>query len=178
MKKTIKVMAALMLVAAMVFSIAACGKTDLSKLNGEWTISTIDGKSPADKATEMGIPPYGLLTNFTLSGNNLTTSTYNPTAGEVAVSNQFTVEATSNGFTATDSNGGKTSFIYDSAANTLSYTASNETYILTKGATDIMAAVQAATGASSEGGEGEGAAEGGEGAAEGGEEGGEEGAAE
>ena len=33
MKKTIKVMAAIMLVAAMVFSIASCGGTDMSKLN-------------------------------------------------------------------------------------------------------------------------------------------------
>ena len=165
MKKTIKVMAAIMLVAAMVFSIASCGGMDISKLNGDWTLSSIDGKSPADKAVELGYPSYALLNNFTLSGSTLTRSTYDPNSGNVVDATQFTVEAAGNGFTATDSNGGKVSFIYDSAADTLSYSATGasgaaETYILKRGATDILAAVQAASGAS----------EGGEEAAEGGEE--------
>ena len=157
MKKTIKLMAAIMLVAAMVFSIAACGGMDISKLNGDWTLSTIDGKS----------------NNYTLSGNTLTVSNYDPNSGNVVERLQFTVEAAGNGFTATDSNGGKTSFVYDSSADTLSYSAvgtsgAAESYVLKRGATDILAAVQAASGAS----------EGGEEAAEGGEayseEGGEE----
>ena len=173
MKKTIKVMAAIMLVAAMVFSIASCGGTDISKLNGDWTLSSIDGKSPADKAGELGLPSYGLLNNYTLSGNTLTVSNYDPNSGNVVERLQFTVEAAGNGFTATDSNGGKTSFVYDSSADTLSYSAvgtsgAAESYVLKRGATDILAAVQAASGAS----------EGGEEAAEGGEayseEGGEE----
>ena len=75
MKKTIKLMAAIMLVAAMVFSIASCGGTDISKLNGDWTLSSIDGKSPADKAGELGLPSYALLNNFTLSGSTLTVLT-------------------------------------------------------------------------------------------------------
>lgn len=165
MKKTIKLMAAIMLVAAMVFSIASCGGTDISKLNGDWTLSSIDGKSPADKAGELGLPSYALLNNFTLSGNTLTVSTYDPNSGNVADGTQFTVEAAGNGFTATDSNGGKTSFVYDSSADTLTYSAvgasgAAESYVLKRGATDILAAVQAADGAS----------EGGEEAAEGGEE--------
>jgi len=159
MKKTIKIMAAIMLVAAMVLGIASCGGLDLNKIKGDWTLSSIDGKAPSDRATELGLPSYALLNNYTL-GDKLTISTYDPNAGEVKATTEFTVEATGNGFTATDSNGGKVSFIYDSSADTLSYSATGasgaaETYILKRGATDILAAVQAASG-------GEGTAEGSE----------------
>ena len=157
MKKTIKVMAAIMLVAAMVLGIASCGGFDLNKVKGEWTLSTIDGKAASDKAVELGLPSYALLNNYSI-GDKVAISTYD--AGEVKTTTELSIEAAANGFTATDSNGGKISFIYDSSADTLSYSAvgasgANETYILKRGTTDILAAVQAAAG-------GEEAAEGGE----------------
>ncbi len=159
MKKTIKVMAAIMLVAAMVLGIASCGGFDLNKVKGEWTLSTIDGKAASDKAVELGLPSYALLNNYSI-GDKVAISTYDPNAGEVKTTTELSIEAAANGFTATDSNGGKVSFIYDSSADTLSYSAvgasgANETYILKRGTTDILAAVQAAAG-------GEEAAEGGE----------------
>ncbi len=164
MKKTIKVMAAIMLVAAMVLSIASCGGIDMNKIKGDWTLSSIDGASPADKAVSLGLPSYALLNNYSI-GDKVAISTYDPNAGEVKTTMELTIAAASNGFTATDSNGGKISFVYDSNADTLTYSATGasgaaETYVLKRGATDILAAVQAASGAS-EGGE-EASSEGGE----------------
>ena len=169
MKKVSKKFLAVVLVGVMMFCLTACGGgMDMSKVKGDWTLSSIDGKSPADKAVELGLPSYALLNNYSI-GDKVTISTYDPNSGEVKVSTELSIEATSNGFTATDSNGGKVSFIYDSDKNTLSYSATGangnaETYVLTKGATDILAAVQAESGAS------EGASEGGEESYEGGDE--------
>ena len=53
MKRTVRVITVLMLIAVMVMGLTSCG-FDVKKITGKWSVSTINGKSAADLAAEVG----------------------------------------------------------------------------------------------------------------------------
>ena len=53
MKRTVRVLTVLMLIAVMVMGLTSCG-FDVKKITGKWSVSTINGKSAADLAAEVG----------------------------------------------------------------------------------------------------------------------------
>ena len=162
MKKTIKVMAAIMLVAAVVLSIASCG-FDVNKIKGDWIMSTINGKSVADFAAESGYPEAYAQKQYTFTDKQMTVSSIGSSGTVESYSGDLTVK--SNGVNATV-NGIEFGFLYDDKADTLTYNVTigsdSYEYVLKKGTYDFAAALGGAPAnneASSEGGE---SAEGGE----------------
>ena len=163
MKKTMKKFVAVVLVVcAMAMALTACGAVDMKKLSGEWTIQTINGKSPEDYAAELGVSVNLVNKNYTLTEK---TFTFKAADGQT----ECPVEARSNGFNFTlmGVTGGCE---YDEKADTLKYGINNDVWVLKRGSSDISvpgaAPAEGGEAAPAEGGE-EGAAEGGEeGAAE------------
>lgn len=157
MKKTIKIMAAIMLVAAMVLSIASCGGLDMSKIKGDWIMSTINGKSVADYAAESGYPEAYAQKQYNFTDKQMTVSSIGASGTVETYSGDLTVK--SNGVNATV-NGVDFGFLYDEKADTLTYNVTigsdSYEYVLKKGTYDFAAALGGAPAnneASSEGGE-------------------------
>ena len=165
MKKTIKVMAAIMLVAAMVLSIASCGGFDVNKIKGDWIMSTINGKTVADFAAENGYPEAYAQKQYSFTDKQLNVSSIGASGTVETYTADLAVK--SNGVNASI-NGVEFGFLYDDKADSLSYTVTigsdSYEYVLKRGTYDFAAAM----GGASQGGEE--ASEGGEEASEGGEE--------
>ena len=175
MKRTIKVMAAIMLVAAMVCGIAACGALDINKVKGDWIISTVNGKPIADFAAENGVGVFNVQKTYQITDKTMTMSALGNDGTVASETSDITVKA--DGVEATFS-GALLGFAYKDADKTLSYSVTDGTntysYVLVKGTYDIAGEYAAAV-AAAQGGE-EAADEGGEEAAdEGGEEAADEG---
>ena len=146
MKKTIKVMAAIMLVAAMVFSIASCGGLDMNKIKGDWTLSTIGGKSVADYAASAGASEYQFAGNYNFTDKNVTITTL-PT--DSITSATMDIKVKSNGIEVMSGDQVAFSMIYDDKAETLTFSVDPGTgtaisYVLKKGTTDLQALYNAA----------------------------------
>lgn len=158
MKKAIKVMAAVMLVAAMVFSIASCG-VDMNKVKGDWYVSTINGKSAADFAAESGTVEVMVQKSINITDKELSMSAIGPEGNVLTSKGDVTVRA--NGVESTI-DGVLFGFEFHEADNTLTYSVSDGTnqydYVLKKGTYDLAGkyaeAVAAAQGTAEEGGEG------------------------
>ena len=161
MKKTIKVMAAVLLVMAMVFSIASCGALDMNKVKGDWILDTINGKTVADAAAESGsVEVFGMRV-YNITDKTITISYVGPDGNIATTTSDITVK--SNGFEFT-LDGVLMGMIYDDKAGTLSYNLHSDTfrtdYVLKKGTYDLagkyaeyVAAAQAAQAVVEEGGE-------------------------
>ena len=175
MKKLTKKLA-LVLVAAMVMGmcLVGCG-VDMSKMKGDWIVSTINGKSVADFAAESGFVEAQAMKAVTITDDNATVSTFDSSTGEVATSSgKITqksdgVEADIQGITWSFKLEDNGNLSYKVDANGTTYE-----YVLVKGTYDFKAKFAEQTGAAQQGGEDGGEAqqggeEGGE-AAEGGEE--------
>ena len=168
MKKLTKKLA-LVLVAAMVMGmcLVGCG-VDMSKMKGDWIVSTINGKSVADFAAENGAVEAQAMKTVTITDDNATVNSFDVSTGEVAsVTGKITqksdgVEADMNGVTWPFKlmDNGNLTYKLDMSGTTYEY-------VLVKGTYDFKAKFAEQTGAAQQGGE-----EGGE-AQEGGEEGGE-----
>ena len=152
MKKTIKVMAAVLLVMAMVFSIASCGALDMNKVKGDWILDTINGKSVADYSTEAGTVEVFGMKVYNITDKTVTTSAVGPDGNVVSATSDITVK--SNGFEFT-LEGILMGMIYDAKTDTLSYNVHSDTfrydYVLKRGTYDLagkyaeyVAAAQAA----------------------------------
>ena len=172
MKRVTKKLA-LVLVAAMVMGLALVGCGTVEKdVQGDWTTSTINGKSVEDYAAETGQQVGACISNWTIKDGKATMTS-------ALASATVDVEYKSNGFEVKEGGQILYSVKYDKDAQTLSYTfnvnGQNNDFVLKKGTGDIsITPAEGGEEQPAEGGE-EGAAEGGEdGAVEGGEEGAEE----
>ncbi len=182
MKKTIKVMAAIMLVAAMVLGIAACGGgLDMNKIKGEWTITSINGQTVAEYAASKGAAAYQCAANYTITDDKIIASGVGAD-GNIATS-EFVLKKNADGVEGYLNDTLVLSFIYDAKADKINYGVETPdgtriTNVLTKGTTDLQALLNEAAGGAAQAQEGGEAQEGGaeEGGAEegGAEEGGEE----
>ena len=155
MKKTFKVVAAMLLVVVMMMSLTACG-VDMSKIKGDWTLSTIGGKSIADVAAEKGIAECFLITNYTITDKEIKNDTLNPDGSGAHTSSTFTLKQRSNGVEGYLGDQLAVSLIFDEKANTLTAKLGTDEsnaveYVFTKGSRNLDEALQAAMGGSSEG---------------------------
>ncbi len=168
MKKLAKRLAVVLMICAMAFAMTACGEIDMDKIKGDWTIQTINGKTPEEYAAENGVDVYLVNKNYTLTDK---TFTIKEAGGQV----ECPIEVCSNGFNFTLA-GAKGGCEYDEKAGTLKYGINSDVWILKKGTSDITAPATEAP--AEEGGEEQPAEGGEEGGEEVGAEGGEEGAEE
>ncbi len=156
MKRMVKVMAAVMLVAAMVLSIASCG-VDMNKIKGDWHLSTINGQSVADFAAANGVAEVFAQKAYNITDKTLTVGAIGPDGTVINDCGDVTVRA--NGIESTIS-GVVFGFEYKDADQTLNYTVTDGTntysYVLVKGAYDLAGeyakVAAAAQGSAEEGG--------------------------
>ena len=144
MKKTIKVFAAIMLITALVFSIAACG-FDVKKIAGDWTLDNVNGKSSAEMAATYGTPLSAFLQNCTFTDKNVTTSAI---ANGAINSATYELQIRANGVEAHSNGAVVMSFVYDEKADTLTMgvqAANGEilNYVFKRGTTDLQAQINA-----------------------------------
>ena len=69
--KKFKVVAVMMMVAIMMFSLAGCG-VDMNKVSGTWTVSTINGQSAADFAASQGLPEVSVQKVYEINDKTVT----------------------------------------------------------------------------------------------------------
>ncbi len=160
MKKTIKVMAAVLLVMAMVFIIASCG-VDMNKIKGDWTVSTVEGKAPLDYAKENGGQTmiFALL-NYTITEKQFIEKTVD-ISGDAGTETVYDIAVKSDGFNISKDGNIDRGVLYDEKADTLSYktkikTDTNDSavvnVVLKRGSVDLDALISAAF-ADAQGGE-------------------------
>ena len=175
MKKTIRLIALLMIAAIAAICMVSCGAEE--KVKGDWTTKTVNGKTPAEHAAATGVPEYTIACNYTVTSDEFKATTMGVDGTEA--SSSMKIKMKSNGFECYNGDELIMSVLYNEGDDTLSFSTNSDAgkieYILKKGTTDLKALKDAAA-QPAEGGEqqpaegGEQAAEGGEQAAEGGEE--------
>ncbi|MCR5830038.1 MAG: hypothetical protein K6F93_06820 [Lachnospiraceae bacterium] len=116
MKKSVRIVTVLMLVAVMALSLTACG-IDINKVAGKWHVESVNGKSAADFAAEFGSIEAGVQKVVDISEKE--TSITAIIDGAVSTSKGETV-IRSNGIEATI-DGTLFPFKYDEEKDTLSY---------------------------------------------------------
>ena len=140
MKKAAKKFLAVVLVGVMMFCLTACG-LDMEKIKGDWTVSTINGKSTADYADSLDTFEYLFLSNFTLTDSKFTLISL--TADGEEVSKSYDIQVKSNGFECMEGDKIFMSVLYDDKADALSFKmlagSTEMSYILKKGKTDMKA---------------------------------------
>ena len=163
-KVTKKLLVGLMAVAMMSMVLVGCGSVQ-KQVDGDWTTSTINGKSVEEYAAETGTNVAGAASNLSIKDGKATVSNsdveYKSDRAEVKQDGNVVLTLT-----------------YNKDADTLSYkvdvNGTTNEYVMKKGTTDLSGAAAPEQGGAEEGGAEEGGAEEG-GAEEGGaEEGGEE----
>ncbi|MBR4554033.1 MAG: hypothetical protein IKO27_00400 [Ruminococcus sp.] len=123
--------------AALCLSACAPG---MDKLEGSWTVKSINGKSPAEFAAQNNVSEYNVSKNYTVRDGKFTITALDDHGKTADCSSE--IKSSSDGFTFTLD---ETSYncVYDSSADTLSYTIRLEeggtpyTYILKKGSVDL-----------------------------------------
>ena len=69
--RTMNKILAIVLVAAVVICCTACGGLDMSKVKGDWTLETADGKTVAELAESTGKDPASITMNATVTDDSL-----------------------------------------------------------------------------------------------------------
>lgn len=173
MKKTIRLMALLMIAMITAICMVSCGVED--KVKGDWTTKTVNGKTPAELAAASGVPEYTIAINYTITADEMKAT--NMLADGTESSSSMKVKMKSNGFECMNGDEVVMSVIYNESDETLSFSVNGangkEDYVLKKGKTDLNALKDAAQGGEqqpAEGGEQQPAEGGEQQPAEGGEE--------
>ena len=157
MKKNVKRFLAVALLGVMMFCLTACG-VDMSKVKGDWTLSTIGGKDLATVAAEKGIAEQFFYTNYTISDKEIVVNCFNADLSGNLASDTYTLKQRSNGVEGYKGDTLACSLIFDEKANTLTMKigadeASAIAYVYVKGNTDLNAAQAALMSGASEGAE-------------------------
>ena len=157
MKNVTKKVLAVVLVGIMRFSLTACG-VDMSKVKGDWTLSTIGGKDLATVAAEKGLAEQFFYTNYTISDKEIVVNCFNPDLSGNLASETYTLKQRSNGVEGYKGDTLACSLIFDEKANTLTMKigtdeASAIAYVYVKGTQDLNAAQAALMGGAEEGAE-------------------------
>ena len=92
MKKSFKLLSAMLMVVVLVFSLTGCG-VDMSKMKGDWKVKTIDAKTPAEYVTAKGIL---VLNNVNITDDKITLKKFDPSTGSEATET-YNVTKKSNG---------------------------------------------------------------------------------
>ena len=132
MKKIVSVILAV----AMMMCMTACAGLDIGKVKGDWTLSTVNGKTVEEYAAELGVEPYMIVVNATVTDTQYTSQSANAVA-------TYPISVKANGFEVLSAEGGDImmSVKYNGADDTLSYKVDIDgtvyEYVLTKGTGDI-----------------------------------------
>ncbi len=129
------------LVVIVLFTQTGC-KLDMKDLSGDWTVETIDGKSPADYAAELDVPEVAVITNYTITESNFIMTDY---AGYITLN----IEPRTNGFECTEPEKNQIvlSVLYDSWNDILKFRMDNgygslTTFTAKRGSVDIDAMME------------------------------------
>lgn len=121
---------AIVMVAVMAVMCTACGGLDMSKVKGDWTLSTVNGQSVADYAASLGVDESGVAVNWTVSDKSVTVA-------NSAMSASYDIEVKSNGFEVKEGGAVIMSVTYDDKNASLSYAVEVDgtkyDYVLKKG---------------------------------------------
>ena len=163
MKKITKRVLAVVLLGVMIFSLTACG-VDMSKIKGDWTLSTVGGKSLEEYAAASGVGVWATMTNYNITDDKITTDILNPDGSGSHMSTSLTLKKRSNGVEGYSGDTLACSLIYDEKADTLTMKmgadeASAIAFVFKKGKADLDGALQAAMGGNTEEGSDEGYSE-------------------
>ena len=141
MKKFGRLVSVLMLVMVAAFALTACGGLDMNKIKGDWTVSTINGMSPAEFAASVGTPEFAGCTNYTITDKTFESSNIALDGTTQGTSLPISVKA--NGFEVLQDGQVFMSVAYDDKADTLSFGAdiggTQLNTVLKRGKTDIDA---------------------------------------
>ena len=151
MKKTIKVFAAIMLITALVFSIASCG-FDVKKITGDWTVETLNGKTTAECAEEAGMPEYIYAQNYTFTEKTVVGT--GCATGSIQSTPAYDLTVRANGVEVIQDGNVIFSFVYDEKNDKLTMGLDNNgvkySYVYKRGSTDLQALLDAANGGAAE----------------------------
>ena len=133
-----KIIAIVMVLAVMICCVA-CGGLDMSKVKGDWTLSTINGIGIEEYAANLGLDTYLAVVNVTV-----TDTEYKTASALGAATLPIVVKA--DGFEVLVEEGGDVmmSVAYDAEKDTLSYKVmaadnSELTYVLVRGTNSLEA---------------------------------------
>ena len=113
--KTMKKILVIVLMAAVLVCCTACGGLDMSKVKGDWTLETADGKTVAELAESSGKDPASVTMNATVTDDSFTLSS-------VTGTDTYKIQVKANGFECLDdSKNVVMGVIYDSAKDTLTF---------------------------------------------------------
>ncbi len=146
MKKII----AIVLMAAAVICCTACG-LDMSKIKGEWTLSSVGGKPVEQIAEEQGVLPVQVAMNGTVTDDSFTVA-------NAVNTSTYKIQVKSNGFECLDdSNAIAFSVTYDKDSDALSFAldagSGAVTYVMKRGTADLTIPDDIGSTAESDGGE-------------------------
>ena len=146
--KKFKVLAVVMMVAVMMFSLAGCG-VDMKKVSGTWIVDTINGQSAADFAAGMGTVECAVMKVYEINDKTVTLKQLGADGKEASFSGDTVVRK--NGVEATI-DGALIPLEYHEDNDTLTYKLADGTsYVLKKGSYDLEAKYQEAMGAANGG---------------------------
>ena len=144
MKKTIRLIAILMIAAIAAICMVSCGAED--KVKGDWTVKTIGGKTPAEVAAAAGVPEYVYAINYTVTSDEFKATSMTVDGKENTTT--MKVKMRSNGFECYDGDTLVMSVIYNESDDTLSFGVKTNgvqmDYVLKKGKADQNALKEAA----------------------------------
>ena len=113
--RTMNKILAIVLVAAVLICCTACGGLDMSKVKGDWTLETADGKTVEELAESTGKDPASITMNATVTDDSFTLSS-------VTGTDTYKIQVKANGFECLDdSKNVVMGVIYDSAKDTLTF---------------------------------------------------------
>ena len=113
--RTMNKILAIVLVAAVVVCCTACGGLDMSKVKGDWTLETADGKTVAELAESTGKDPASITMNATVTDDSFTL------IGSTGT-DTYKIQVKANGFECLDdSKNVVMGVVYDSAKDTLTF---------------------------------------------------------
>lgn len=151
MKKTIKVFTAIMLITALVFSIASCG-LDVKKITGDWTVETLNGKTIAECAAESGYPEYFYAQNYTFTEKTVVGT--GCATGSIQSTPTYDLTVRADGVEVIQDGNVIFSFVYDEKNDKLTMGLDNNgvkySYVYKRGSTDLQALLDAANGGAEE----------------------------
>ena len=127
---------------AVIISVAGCILTacgsDSGSITGDWTIKTVNGKSPADFASDNGVYELGTAKNFSFTDNNVTVTAIDETGN--IISKTYDIKKNENGLDILAS-GSTISLEYIEAESQIRYSIKQNDvqyqYVLKKGKTDL-----------------------------------------
>lgn len=134
--KTMKKILAIVLMAAVVVCCTACGRLDMNKVKGDWTVETAAGKTVEEIAAANGVDIAAVTMNATVTTDSFTLSS---ATGSVT----YKIKVKGNGFECIDDfDNVFMSVAYDSAKDTISFKLAQPDgttfdYVMKRGTADL-----------------------------------------